>query len=212
MSEILIRHATVDDCRAIAEAVAMSSGGYAQLGWQERRAEFQELSLIEIGARCYAEDRPPYTWRNATVAERDGDTVGVLLSFGIDARYRSVEPEIASDDGEDIYAPVRMEEPDSWYICAMTVFEPWRGHGIGTQLLQVSSEQARHHGYATLSLIAFEQNTGSVRLYQRHGFAVKTRAPIVPHPMIEYAGDALLMIAPLQGRASSGRGEEHDVL
>lgn len=199
MSRILVRQATVDDCPAIAEAVAISSGGYAQIGWQERETELQGLSLVELGAICYAEDQTPYTWRNATVAEHEGNTIGVLLSFGIDAEYQSVEPEIATGDGDDVYAPVRMEEPDSWYICAMTVFEPWRGRGIGTRFLRVSAEQARHNGYGTLSLIAFEQNQGSVRLYRRHGFTVKARAPIVPHPMIEYTGDALLMTAAVRG-------------
>lgn len=43
--------------------------------------------------------------------------------------------------------------------------------------------------------IAFEQNEGSVRLYRRPGYRVARRAPVVPHPLIHYTGDALLMVA-----------------
>jgi ribosomal protein S18 acetylase RimI-like enzyme len=197
MVEPSFREARVEDCGSIAEAVAASSGGYAQLGWLERRGEFPGLSLIEIGARAYAEDAAPYTWRNATIAGAAGDTAGVLLTFGIDPGYESVEPGIRSDAGEDVYAPVRMEQPDSWYICAMTVFEPWRGKGIGTRMLELCRHQARSRRYPQLSLIAFEQNTGSVRLYERHGFTVIARSPIIPHSIIEYRGDALLMTAPV---------------
>jgi ribosomal protein S18 acetylase RimI-like enzyme len=194
--EYQLRPAVESDCDVIARAIALSSGGYAQIGWQARQADYPGLGLLEIGSRLYALDQPPFTWRNCTVAEAN-QPLGVMLAYGIDADYQSVEPTVGGD-GEatrDVFYPARMEAPDSWYICGMTVFEPWRGQGIGNRLLRFANEQATRMGYRRLSLIAFEQNQGSVRLYLRHGFRIVERRSIVAHPIIEYTGDALLMTA-----------------
>jgi ribosomal protein S18 acetylase RimI-like enzyme len=199
MIDYHIRPASSDDCPVIARAIAISSGGYAQIGWEDRRPQYPGLTLLEIGSRLYTEDRPPYTWRNCVIAQGD-EPLGIMLAFGIDAEYESAEP--PADPGpatEDVYYPARMQVTHSWYVCAMTVFEPWRGQGIGSHFLRLAREQAAQRGYGRLSLIAFEQNPGSVRLYRRHGFEVVERRRIVPHPMIEYQGDALLMVAPNAG-------------
>lgn len=193
-----LRPATEADCDIIAEAIAQSSGGYAQLGWQEKATDYPDLELLQIGASMYREDNPPFTWRNCVVVQGTAEPMGVMLAYGIDEDYQSAEPvagEHGGDQADDIYYPVKMEVANSWYICGMTVFEPWRGQGIGSRLLEYAAAQARNEGYPQLSLIAFEQNAGSVRLYLRNGFTVVERRVIIPHPMIDYEGDALLMIA-----------------
>jgi ribosomal protein S18 acetylase RimI-like enzyme len=192
--EYRIEPATIDDCDTIARAIAVSSAGYAQIGWQVEQARFPGLDLLAIGARLYAADIQPFTWRNAVIA-RGIESLGVMLCYGIDADYQSAEPEADEEDEADVYYPVRMEVPDSWYLCGMTVFERWRGHGIGSRLLETAQHQARQHGYSTISLISFEQNTGALRLYLRNGYEIVERRAVVPHPMIEYRGDALLMAA-----------------
>ena len=63
--------------------------------------------------------------------------------------------------------------------------------------MEVANAQALERGYSNLSLVVFEQNTGALKLYQRLGYSVVDRAPIVPHPLIHYTGDALLMIRPV---------------
>ncbi len=53
---------------------------------------------------------------------------------------------------------------------------------------------ARENGFATLSLVAFEQNKGAVNLYDKLGYTVVDQAPVVRHPLIHYEGIALLMV------------------
>lgn len=119
-----------------------------------------------------------------------------MLSYPEEANGSSAEPQPTENDGQtDVYYPARMAVPNSWYICGMTVFEQWRSRGLGTQFLAHASRLAEDRGYDRLSLIAFEQNVGSVRLYLRNGFEVLERRDIVPHPMIEYRGQVLLMAA-----------------
>ena len=80
----------------------------------------------------------------------------------------------------------------------MAVEAAHRGQGIGTQLLAEAERSARALGFRKLSLIVFEQNEGAKRLYERHGYVEKRRHPVVPHPLIHYTGDALLMVKHLE--------------
>ncbi len=77
----------------------------------------------------------------------------------------------------------------------MAVFPRYRRQGLGSALLDIARAQALEHALRELSLIVFEQNHEAVRLYKRNGFRVIDRAPVVPHPLIRYGGDALLMTA-----------------
>lgn len=183
-----IRPANPSDCRVIAEAIAESSAGYAQIGWQQKQEEYQDLDdLIDIGTQRYLEDNQPFTWRNAVIASQDDDTVGMMLSYGID----EVEPGLM--DASDVFYPVAMELAHSWYICGMTVMPHWRGQGIGSEMLEFARELAADYDYPQLSLIALSENEGAVRLYQRHGFEVIERRPVVPHELLKYGGETLLM-------------------
>lgn len=68
---------------------------------------------------------------------------------------------------------------------------------LGTTFLTIAQQQAKQQGYDDLSLLGFEQNTTALQLYQRHGFQAIDRTPVVPHQMIYYTGDLLLMITPV---------------
>jgi ribosomal protein S18 acetylase RimI-like enzyme len=67
-------------------------------------------------------------------------------------------------------------------------------------LLAEAEKTAQVLGFAKLSLIVFEQNTGARRLYERYGYVEKRRHAVVPHPLIHYTGDALLMVKRLGAR------------
>ncbi len=62
-------------------------------------------------------------------------------------------------------------------------------------MLSIAREQAHQRGFGTLSLLVFEQNGGALRLYERNGFKLAGRAPVVPHKLIQHTGDVLLMVS-----------------
>ena len=72
----------------------------------------------------------------------------------------------------------------------VALFPEARGKGAGSQFMQLAEQQARKNKLNKLSLIAFEQNTGAKRLYERLGY----REAIYPHPLIHFTGDAILMV------------------
>ena len=75
--------------------------------------------------------------------------------------------------------------------------EECRGKGAGSALLECAEQQAFENGFDKLSLIVFEQNEGAVRLYLRKGYREVACEPVVPHPLIHFEGDALLMVKTL---------------
>jgi ribosomal protein S18 acetylase RimI-like enzyme len=77
----------------------------------------------------------------------------------------------------------------------MALIPEHRGQGLGSRLISLAKERARAEGLMGVSLIAFEENAGSVRLYRREGFREVDRRAVVPHELIRYGGDALLMLA-----------------
>jgi ribosomal protein S18 acetylase RimI-like enzyme len=200
--EAPFRPATRADSHRIAELFRICSGGVADYVWSTMADEYPGLSLTEIGARRYAREDIPFSYRNCVVAEVGGEVVGMLVAFPIavpapDARRDAAAPaEGRAPDRPDVLAPYgELEVPGSYYVCGMAVLLEHRNRGLGTRLLAIARAEARARGMETLSLLAFEQNQGAVRLYERNGFVVVDRRPVVPHELIHYTGDALLMVA-----------------
>lgn len=197
-TEYKIRPATVDDAREIARLIAISSDGVAVIEWAET-AEAEGVEPLDIGERTYRNMEGNYSWRNCTIVEKNGKVAGMLLAFGMPAAEARDPRQRPTIDDANIFAPyMYLEEPDSWYVCGVALYPEHRGHGLGTRLMQLAKDQARRNGFEKVSLVAFAQNEGSVRLYQRLGYEIMDRAPIIPHPLIHYSGEALLMVCQVQ--------------
>jgi ribosomal protein S18 acetylase RimI-like enzyme len=190
-AETRFRPARKEDCRTIAELYRISSDGVADYIWQGLAEPGEEH--IEVGERRYAREDTVFSYRNCTVAERNGEVIGMLVAF-------PVEPDSKVSESDEEVDPVlkpysELERPESYYICGMALFPEYRGQGLGTRMLELARQQAYKRGLEELSLIVFEQNAGAKRLYERHGFWEMDRRPVVPHELIRYTGDALLMVA-----------------
>jgi ribosomal protein S18 acetylase RimI-like enzyme len=190
-AETRYRPARKEDCRTIAELYRISSDGVADYIWHGL-AEPGEKH-IAVGERRYAREDTVFSYRNCTVAERNGEVIGMLVAF-------PVEPDSEVSESDEMVDPVlkpysELERPGSFYICGMALFPEYRGQGLGTRMLELARQQAYKRGCNELSLIVFEQNAGAKRLYERHGFREVDRRPVVPHELIHYTGDALLMVA-----------------
>lgn len=190
------RPARIEDCYAIAELFSIASDGVADYVWSTMAADYPGLTLLDIGAKRYANPDSNFSYKNCIVIEQNGEVIGILVTFPIAESEKPIQ-NLKSNDEPDILAPYSLEAPGTWYICAIALFPEFRGLGLGTQLLELAREQAREHGFTELSLLCFEQNTGALKLYKRNGFKVIERAAVVPHTLIHYTGDVLLMTAPV---------------
>jgi len=192
------RWARKEDCYRIAELFSMSSGGVADYVWST--LGIADVSLLEIGEQRYAREDTDVSYRNCVVAEVDGDVAGMLVSFPVEkAAAGQAAP---AGGGPDVLAPYReLEVPGSYYFCGVALLPQYQSQGLGTRLCEIAKSLARAHGCDELSLLVFEQNVGAVALYERLGFTEIDRRPVVPHELIRYTGDVLLMTAPVAVRA-----------
>jgi len=189
------RWAKTEDCYRLAELAQMSSSGVIDYVWSN--LDGQDLSLLEIGEQRFAQEDTDLSYRNCVVAEIDDDVAGMLVSF-VDTNavtdYTTL-PAPKSGDA-DVLAPYReLEIPDSYLICELALLPQYQCQGLGTRLFEIAKGLARERGCAELSLQVFEQNVGAVQLYERLGFKEIDRRPVVPHELIRYTGDVLLMTA-----------------
>jgi len=189
--EIGLRSATRADSRAIAELFRISSGGVADYIWQLLKPEYPGLDLLDIGEQRYAREGVNFSCENCVIAEHDGSVLGMLHAFEI-----SEASEAETDPVLRPYA--ELEAPGSLYISGVALFPEYRGLGIGSRLMDAALQTAQERDLPKLSLIAFEQNEGSWRLYLRLGYDVIDQRPVVPHPLIRYTGNALLMTRPVR--------------
>jgi len=188
-----IRSARDKDARQIAELVAISSSGIATIEWQEQ-ANLENCDPLDVGERIYRIPQPGFSYLNTTIVEFGGDVAGMLLTIAIPYAGPRNPGDRPGADHENVFAPyIYLEEPNSWCIFGVAFYPQHRGKGLGTKLMSLANQQAIDNGFKTLSLIAFEENPGSVRLYERLGYKIIDHAPIVPHPVISYRGDVFLM-------------------
>ncbi len=187
--EVQLRAARREDSRAIAELFRISSGGVADYIWQLLKPEYPGLDLLDIGEQRYAREGVNFSCQNCTIAEHDGAVLGMLHAYEMN---EPGEPE--SDPVLRPYA--ELEALGSLYISGVALYPEYRGLGIGTRLMNAALLTAKERGIEKLSLIAFEQNQGSWQLYLRLGYDVVDQRAVVPHPLIRYTGNALLMTRP----------------
>lgn len=190
MADVVFRPARRDESRTIAQLYAISSDGVAQYTWSTLAQPGEEL--LDVGARRYAREGTVFSYQSCTMAEVDGEVVGMLVAFPM-----HVDPH-AEPSGDPVLAPYeKLEEDASYYICGIAFFEAHRGKGYGRRLMALAEQQVRARGLTKLSLIVFEDNQGAVRLYRRLGYREVMREAVVPHPLIHFTGDALLMVKTL---------------
>jgi len=195
------RRARKEDCYRIAELFSMASGGVADYVWST--LGIPDLTLLEIGEQRYAREDTEFSYQNCVVAEIDGDVAGMMVSFPMEKS--EAEPEAPAGGERDVLAPYgELEVPGSYYICGIALLPQYQNQGLGTRLYEIAKGLARTCGCDELSLLVFEQNVAAVRLYERLGFKEIDRRPVVPHELIRYTGDVLMMTAPVAVGAMRG--------
>lgn len=187
MTSVQFRPAEKADCHTIATLYSISSDGVADYIWTKLAEPGEDI--LDVGRRRYERENTLFSYQNCTLAAINDTIVGMLVAFPmfVDA---AAEPE-----ADPVLAPYsRLEEDNSYYICGVALFPNYRGQGIGAQLMRLAETHAIARGFTKLSLIVFEQNVGAKRLYERLGYKEVGRETIVPHPLIHYTGEAVLMV------------------
>ncbi len=144
-SEYLIRQATGDDLLGILEV--------GHRTWPPTYGPIAGDDYVAMGlAKWWTADAtiPAIRSGRATVAERDGQIIGVSVSGTL---------------GEELA------------LWKLYVLPAHQGAGVGAALLRAAIDRATDDGWKTMVLSYLDGNTGAAGFYERSGFEIYQRDP-----------------------------------
>ena len=146
----------------------------------------------------FAEPDSTYFYENHWIASWDDQIAGGLHVYSWDDMANDPLNPLIPKERYALEEPFHLlTAPGTYYIHALAVYPEFGRRGIGSCLLSLARDQAAEKGFTDLSLYVFAQNVGAVELYEKHGYRVAGRSPVVEHPLLRYTGDVLIMTCPV---------------
>jgi len=177
--------------RDLARLLNLAGEGIPKYLWQAE-AEAGE-SPLDVGARRAARNEGSFSYLNIKVCTADDKLLGMCLSYAQPDPY-----EIGDlNNYSSVVRPLVLLEskaPGSWYINALATFEPYRGQGVASMLLEDAEQQAKAQGVTQLSLIVATENNSAVSLYESSGYHAFAEEAVVDYPGALHGGEWLLML------------------
>lgn len=170
---IKIREAVVADAPLVSKVVLMA------LHYDETHP------LASIFAELAARDVSQYSYRNALVAEVDGDVVGAIIGYG-GARLEELRKPLYELMIEKFGSVPTVEDETSageFYIDSIAVLPQWRGRGVGGALLSAARDRAFAAGHERVGLIVDFENPRAEALYNSLGFERVNATTFLGHDM-----------------------------
>lgn len=130
----------------------------------------KQADLVKLEQLCMRDDTL-YSWRNAFVAEMDGERAGAMVAYD-GAGYRQMRAvsfaRLSFFRGQNIEAMPVETCPGEYYFDTLAVLPPFRGHGIARAVFSHVIAQ-KPHGLAG-TLLVDPDNPPALRLYHSLGF------------------------------------------
>ena len=190
---IATRPARKSDASEIALLVNIAVHGGMARGWAHDDDAEGTYDPIEVGRLEMMRDDTEFGWRSATMAEVHGEIVGMMLGYRKPDAFEAVSPKVTG-----FMRPIEELEAEangSWFISMLGVHVKWRSKGVGSALLDVAEIKRDETKAVAVALIVEDENEGARRLYERHGYAVRSTRPMRNYPGGEPGGrDWLLMV------------------
>jgi ribosomal protein S18 acetylase RimI-like enzyme len=188
------RPARPEDARVLAELIDRAGEGIPRVLWA--RAAQPGQDPMEVGAARAARTEGGFSFTNAVVLDVDGTVAGMLLSYRLDDPYDAGDLEQVPDVVRPLIE-LEAQAPGSWYVNAVAVAAGFEGRGHGRALMGLAEDLGREAGATEISLIVADENDRARGLYERLGYVVRDRRPVVGFPGFAHAGDWVLMVRPL---------------
>jgi ribosomal protein S18 acetylase RimI-like enzyme len=171
---LVLRAAERKDAAELAVLVDIASHGFATWLWYGAVMRGDKDTAMEQGRSRMRNDHEPGTWKDATVAEWEGEIAGVSIGYDLEESVRDmVAPHPVIKPLLDLQVTVI----GSRFIDSLGVYRHHRHKGIGRALLAREIEKAKGR---QVSLITESHNETAQALYFASGFVEKARLPAVP--------------------------------
>ncbi len=167
-ANITIRKAAPEDAGALTELTNFAGEGMPLYLW-ERNAE-EGMSGWQYGEERARREEGDFSYRNAIVAEVEGDVAAGLIGYRIADKPEAIDYETMPA----MFVPLQELEnlsPGRWYTDILGVYPHFRGQGIGTSLLAYAEELMAGQVCTGFAIIVSDANTGARSLYERCGYS-----------------------------------------
>jgi ribosomal protein S18 acetylase RimI-like enzyme len=127
-----LRPARIDDAAVLAELVNYAGEGLPLYLWGKLASAGE--TAWDVGRQRAARDTGSFSWRNATIIEHAETAAGSLIGYAIPG---GLEP--VPSDTLAMFVPLQELEnlaPGTWYVNVLAVLPPYRGLGLGSELLR----------------------------------------------------------------------------
>lgn len=188
-----IRRARASDAAHLVRFINMAADDLPLHFW--RKSVGPDGDPWALGAERAARETGNFSYRNAWLAEVQGQVAACLLGYAAEAEPEPIDPETPP-----IFVPLLELEalaPGSWYLNVLATHAAFRGMGLGSALLAQAETIAALAGHASISLIAADTHQDALRLYAAKGYREVARRPVVKGDWQVDAAEWLLFIKPL---------------
>jgi len=189
---MLIREARATDADDLTRFINMAADDLPLHFW--KRSVGPDGDPWAYGRERAARETGNFSYRNAWLAEAEGEVAACLLGYPAD------EPAPIAPDTPPIFVPLLELEalaPGSWYLNVLAAYAAHRGKGLGSALLAEAEAIARKGGHQTISLIAEDTHQDAMRLYRAKGFREVARRPLVKGDWQVDASEWILFVKPV---------------
>lgn len=178
MRSIVIRPATRHDAADLAILDNIASHGISLWYWQQAVIQGRATDAYDWGRLRMMDGEAIFGWRNAVVAELDGQVAGVATGYVMPAGDDSdVKPDVS------VFGPIfelfNLAKGD-WLLDSFAVYRQCRENGVGDTLLGNCFSRAQQAGVSTMSLVAEDGNQLAMKFYQNRGFRPRANRPYIP--------------------------------
>ena len=162
-NQCVFRSATIGDAEFVATVMLEA----VEVPMMEE-GRVPEKHLVDVCSRTDT----LYSWRNATIAEVDGEIAGALIAYegkgyhDVKVFTFSLVKKFISFDADHMDDETREGE---YYLDSLAVLPKWRGKGVGTALLNRGVGIAKDKGLLPV-LACDPDNTNAYALYRHLGF------------------------------------------
>jgi ribosomal protein S18 acetylase RimI-like enzyme len=163
---ITTRKAAPEDDHHLAEFVNMASEGLAHHLWA--RAAGTGETAWDVGRRRARREEGSFSYRNAVIAEVDGEVAGALVGYPLPEAPEPIDPQMPA-----MFVPLQELEnlaPGTWYVNVLATYPTFRRRGVASHLLGLAEAQVAGAGSRGLSIIVADTNVAARRLYEGRGY------------------------------------------
>jgi len=179
---IVYRPALKSDSTIIARLASIASDGVSDYAWTQLARPGEDI--LDVARERYEREGAQVSYQNCTIAVASNKPVAMLLAWPESTQAN------AEEKADPVLAPFEnLREDGSYYIDCIAVFDDYRRHGIGSELMYLAEQQADDKELGKMSLIVFEENNRAASFSMRVLATGKSRER-QPFPIDLYATPA----------------------